>query len=237
MLDPKEEKKWQEYLMMCKELKIPSVPFIFINVEKYNKHGEMVKSDIERAHSWTRNLYNLIFETVSAGSTSGTNNFGAGYMTGKTTGGSVHYVAGYDMCKSSGQMNAGIVNTGQTSSFGLVVGSSTTAFDEDHYAMQSVIAHGTGSGQLYYYSMGRPYTYYTAGSKTWTTELTRFFENMDTASITIKEAGLYWYGYLCTSSQSVYMVERTVLASTIALAQGEIAKIKYTITMDFSAID
>jgi hypothetical protein len=64
------------------------------------------------------------------------------------------------------------------------------------------------------------------------------FENLSGASITVKETGLYGYmGIVSTSAVYYYMLERNVLDSTIAVADGESLKITYTFSMDFSAID
>ena len=66
---------------------------------------------------------------------------------------------------------------------GLLVGTGTTSPTRDDYALESKIAHGTGSGQLYYYQTDVLY-----GSDY--VEARRTFNNQSGADITINEVGL-----------------------------------------------
>ena len=83
--------------------------------------------------------------------------------------------------------------------YGIVVGTSDTAFSGTDTALDSKIDNGTGSGELEYSAM--PYSTTiepnTSGSTTSMT-LTRRFENNSGASITIKEVGIQSVnGLLC----------------------------------------
>lgn len=76
-------------------------------------------------------------------------------------------------------------------SFGIVVGTGTTAFDQSQNALTSQIAQGTGSGQLDY----QTHTTYDLEDLTdkYRIKTTRTFYNGSGASITVNEIGLYVY--------------------------------------------
>jgi hypothetical protein len=238
MLDPIEEAKWEMYRKYCRELKIPTVPQSFIVVEKYNKNMDLLYRDTERGHSWTRNFYNLMFAMLTDARTSGTNNFAEGYMSAKNSAGSVTYNVDYHVQRTTYFVpGGGIVSNILASTYGIIVGTNAAAFSAEQYALQTVIAHGVATGNLYYHIMSGSDISYDAGTDTWTSKLNRFFENNSGGSITVAETGLYWYGYFFGTSQSYYMIERNVLGSSVAVANGEILKMTYLLTMDFSAID
>lgn len=238
MLDQIEEAKWEAYRKYCRELKIPTMPQSFVTIEKYNQGMERLYEDTERGHSWTRNFYNLLFASMTDARTSGTNNFGVGYITSKNTGGTATYNIDYLVQRGASlPLGGGITANVYSSAYGIVLGTSATAFDEDHYALQGLISHGVAASNLYYHIMSGSDISYDAGTDTWTSRQTRFFENLSGGSITVAETGLYWYGYFFGTGVGYYMIERNVLGASVAVANGEILKVTYSITMDFSAID
>jgi hypothetical protein len=85
--------------------------------------------------------------------------------------------------------------------------------------------------------MTAPVNVYTSGTKTWENTIIRIFNNNSGGVIVIKEAGLYWSGYLFDTSIGYHMHERSVLSPTVAVANGAQLTVTYAISMDFSAID
>lgn len=242
MLNKEEELKIQELKDKCRELSVPPPPDIFIGLQVHDKNGILVFDDVQRGHSFTRNYYNLMFGMMSGARGSNTSNFGAGHMSGRAIGGTIYGYYNY-LTSSSSYSGGGFTNTGNNiSSGGIVVGSDNTAFDKKQYALVSVIAHGNGTGQLAYQPMSEFSTanipIYTAGTKTWQQQHARVMNNNSGASITVKEVGMYWFGgiYHASSSQC-YMVERSVLDPTVAVANGAQLTVTYTISMDYSSID
>jgi len=245
MLDPKEEAKFRELKEKCRELKVPAPPEIMIRLQVHDKDGNLTFDDIQRGHSWTRNFYNMFFGCAGNGQANGGNNFGAGYMTGKYVSGSISYSSSYTARPATIAGSAwipsvpgtGFIYGSAAATYGIVIGTSDTAFNADHYTMQTIIAHGNSADQLYYQAMTAPIVAYTAGSKTWKTTLSRIYNNNSGGSITVKETGLYSAADIYGGTSNPYLVERSVLSPTVAVANGAQFTVTYEITMDFSAID
>ena len=108
--------------------------------------------------------------------------------------------------------------------YGIVVGIGTTAVTITDYALETPIAHGTGSGQLQYggVSFGAPSANITTSQLT----ITRNFANNSGGSITVNEIALYCqcntYGGLCR-----YMIIRDVIAGGIVVANGQTLTVNY----------
>jgi hypothetical protein len=236
MLDPIKEAQWEELKKGCRLLGVPMPPEIHIGIELFNRDNKKIYEDMQRGNSWTRNFYNYAFSAMAEAPGGGVNTFGAGYMSGKRTTATLDYSNVCCSHKSATLPGSYFNCQGAASSHGIMVGTSDTAFDKDQHTMQALISHGVASGNLQYGSMAPQICSY-AGT-TWTTTLRRMFENLSGASITVKETGLYGYmGIVSTAAVFYYMLERNVLDSTIAVADGESLKITYTFAMDFSAID
>lgn len=226
MLNPIEEAKFAKLKEDCRELGVPAPPEIFIGLQVKDRNGVLVFDDKQRGHSWTRNFYNLMFAYTSGVPTLPGSSFGAGYLTLKNTAGSFENT-NWPYLVSSGYYGSTLGGV-----MGIRVGTGDTAFDEDHLTLAAAIAQGTGSGQLSHATGTAHSTAYTAGSKTWKTTGSRIFNNNSGGSITVKETGIYaWY------STTYFMVERTVLSPSVAVANGAQLTVTYEISMDFSAID
>jgi hypothetical protein len=228
MLDPKEEKRFEELRGMCRELKVPAPPEIMIGL-KVHEGGVLTFDDVQRGHSWNRNVHNMIL-TIFSGCTSSGASFAAGNLTGRNTvpsiftGSSLFSVSsGYDWSGGSG---------------GIVVGTDNTAFTYQDVNLASEIGSGTGAGQLSYVAMPTLSTpSYNGGTKTWTCTISRIMNNNSGSSITVKEAGLKRMCINYNGSSSLYLLERSVLSPTVAVANGAQLTVTYEISMDFSAID
>jgi len=237
MLNPSEEAKFAELKDKCRELKVQPPPEIMIGLQVHDKNGVLTFSDIQRGHSWTRNFYNMLFAVATDSPGSNSNNFGAGYETGKATTGTIYYDNTRQWSRFSNIiLGSGYIRNLSDATFGLLVGTSDTAFSVEQYAIQSLIAHGNSTGQFAYTAMGNPVITY--GSKTWTCSVSRIVNNNSGASITVKECALYWNGYSHTPTSGLFfMFERSVLDPTVAVANGAQLTVTYEISMDFSAID
>ena len=227
MLDPKEEARFEELRDVCRELKVPSPPQIMIGLQVHDKDGNLTFDDVQRGHSWTRNFWNRIFIHATGGVTNGAS-FGAGYMTQKNSSGSVQsigYLPWWSVTEFMGAGDAG------SSTNGISVGTGDTAFNVDQYILVTPVAHGNSASQLAYSAMSAATSAYTAGTKTWKTTLVRVLNNNSGGSITIKETGIYFY------VAAGFLLERSVLSPTVAVANGAQLTVTYEISMDFSSID
>lgn len=243
MLNQEEEAKFNELKDKCRELKVPPPMDIFIGFKVHDKNGILIFDDLQRGHSWTRNFYNGMFGSCACACGDGGSSFGAGYMSGKNTGGSTGAMTYTPMALSSVNLlsTGGYQNIATDATSGIVIGTGDTAFSAEHYTLASLIDHGNGSGQMYYQAMATKGSAniptYTSSPKAWQQVWSRIFNNNSGASITVKETGLYWKGYLLSTNNLVYMMERSVLDPTVAVANGAQLTVTYTISMDFSAID
>lgn len=239
MLNQEEEAKIRDLKDKCRDLQVPPPPDIFIRLQVYDKNGVLTFDDIQRGHSWTRNYYNFMFGTLSGARGSNTTSFGAGHMSGKSTSGTISgsYTS---LANGYGYSMYNYYNNSTSNNYGIVVGTSDTAYDKEQFAMGAIIASGNGAGQLAYQGMPAfavdNIPTYTASPKAWQQVHTRVFNNNSGGLITVKETGLAWYAYLY-SAASYFLLERSVLAPAVDVANGAQLTVTYTISMDFSAID
>jgi hypothetical protein len=226
MLDPKEEKRFEELRGMCRELKVPAPPEIMIGLQVHDKNGILTFDDVQRGHSWTRNYYNY-WAFYGAHTTQSFVSFGAGYSSFKKQS---TYIGG-----------PGIPNLTQiggigSDAVGIVVGTGDTAFSIENYSLAAIVRHGGTGGTLAYAAQSAWSSSYAA--KVWEGTSSRIFNNNSGGSITVKEVGMMAY---CTSYMTnydyTYLIERSVLSPTVAVANGAQLTVTYAISMDFSAID
>lgn len=106
---------------------------------------------------------------------------------------------------------------------GVVVGTGTNAVSFNDYCLQTLIAHGTGSGQLQYgtVSFGTP----TTTSTTTDMRITRVFTNGSAGSITVNEIGLISY-----YSTREFLIIRDIVSPGVAIGVGESMTLNYIIT-------
>jgi hypothetical protein len=100
-----------------------------------------------------------------------------------------------------------------TQAWGILVGTGNTAVTSDDYHLATMIAHGSGSGQLVHGSM-------TVQTPTFSGNdshviLVRSFTNSSGADITVKEVGMAYF-----DGTNSFMIVRDVLASPITVPAG-----------------
>jgi hypothetical protein len=103
--------------------------------------------------------------------------------------------------------------------FGIVVGTGTAAVTISDYHLQTIIANGTGSGQLQYGSVS-----FASPSTTGTTRqftISRTFTNGSGASITVNEVALYVKFEVSGPTVDYFCVERSLLTFTITSGSSE----------------
>jgi hypothetical protein len=212
MLDPKEEKRFEELKGMCRELKVPAPPEIMIGLQVHDKDGSLTFDDVQRAHSWVRNMWNMMAQ-VGLGGVAGST-YAAGSLGGK-------------------KINGTIVDTISTTILSyayIIVGTGDTATTILDYTLISPISSGNGAGQLLASAIVYGTPSYNAGTHVWSVTKSQIFNNNSGSSITVKEAAI------AGISQEI-IAERSVLSPTVAVANGAQLTVTYEISMDFSAID
>ena len=229
MLDLVEEIKFAELREKCRELKVMAPPEIMISL-KVTEKDKTIFDDIQRGHSWTRNFYNAImFHMFQFGNTQ--TQFGAGYASSKFTNGAVngsgYYLTGGSLC--------GIIPAAANlDTIGIVLGTGTTAFSTEQFALAAKIAQGVGAGQFTYLAQSVATAAYNSGTKVWTVTHSRVFNNNSGGLIVVREVALF---SAMGSSIAGPMYERSVLSPEVSVPDGAQLTVVYNISMSFAAID
>jgi hypothetical protein len=216
------------------------LPQFKINI-RLSKNGRILKQYSEPGHSWTRNGWNWLFASVTdCAVVGGTSDFGAGFMTAKRNTGTVSASTGVaargsTVCPTT---SAGMVNSGATTTIGIVVGRGTTEFSVNDHALATLIAHGTSTNQLSHQAQVAPVTTYDPVTKTWTSLHSRSFTNSSANPVVVTEVGLH-RGMSMFSTTSIYqhLVARDVLETSISVLPSTVLTVEYELSMDFSEID
>jgi hypothetical protein len=108
--------------------------------------------------------------------------------------------------------------------WGIVVGTGTTAVAITDYALGTLVAHGTGAGQLSHGAVSIGTVPTTSGSKRYFT-INRSFTNNTVSNITLDEVGLYIRN---TIGSWTFCMERSLKNHTINA--GNIATYQYEIS-------
>ena len=235
MLDPKEEAKFARLRSLCQELKMPCPPEIHIGLQVHDQKNILTYEDIQRGHSWTRNFYNFCLgfpiDVIGSGDTT----FGASKRSGKSTNGSIVGSANSTVSRGSNTLYGnGLHENSASGSFGIKVGTGSTAFSVENFALATVIAPGNAASQLAHQPMVYPIVSYA--DKVWTNVISRIFNNNSGGEITVREIALYSSVHIFGGS-GTFMMERSVLETPVLIANGAQLTVSYTLTMDFSAID
>ena len=169
--------------------------------------GRLVSRRKERLHSFVRGFLDLLYAQME--------------NTGKTVvdiGGTGRTVAG-----SPSNFNQ-VVYAGDDGD-GLLVGTGTTAVAIGDYSIETLIAHGSGSGQLDYkvQTLVDPAT--VGSSRSF--EIRRLFENKSGASITINEWALY--ADMGPSSEWTALMIREIVSGGQAVGDNFTANLVVTI--------
>ena len=133
-------------------MQIPLLPTSRLRFLVRDASGHIILDRSEPGHSWVRGAYNFFFASLAGNGGGGSNTFGAGYMSAKNIAGTVLYATGSNVDRSGLAVpsSTGLVPNSAVSTFGMVVGTSDTAFSIDDYKLGSKVAHGSGAGQLSY---------------------------------------------------------------------------------------
>jgi hypothetical protein len=120
------------------------------------------------------------------------------------------------------------VNAGDNAdTFGLVVGTGTTAPTNTDYALATQIAHGTGAGQLDYGAHSFTAPAVVAGNIDFI--ISRSFYNGSGATITVREIGIYCMSTDTGTALRYFCVVRDVLASSVDVLATQTLTVQYTL--------
>lgn len=240
---PETEFKYQRLETLGKKL---GIPLLCGHLDlQIIKNGMTVAHRKQRSHSWTRNAYNLIF--CQLGSSNPTDAaFGSGLLSyRRTDGGITRYTGSYGAwvtyidyynveTRENESVGRGCRAAANDAGHGLVVGTSNTVEDFDHYNLQAPIANGLGAGQLSMIAQEAPVLSYDAGTKTLTDTMVRFMNNNSGGDITVREVG-----YICKMqtgtaySMSLFLFSRDVLDPVVMIPDAGQIRIQYQISLAY----
>jgi len=143
-----------------------------VEVIVLDKDGKEIHREKKPMDSFTQNVMNLL-GMFDAG----------GWVAIDVNGNSVTFT--FKNATDDYLYNAEVLAPSGEDKYGILVGSSDTAFDVTQYNLGSKISHGTGSGQLQYGDTS--VVDYGADYKTWQ----RAFDNLSGADVVVKEIGMF----------------------------------------------
>jgi hypothetical protein len=217
------ESKFAELRRLSMELSVP-VPEVFIRREIKNPCCEPIIKE-GRSHTYVRNFYNLLSMVTMDNFGSFSSNYGAGYLACR------RFDNGTILTSTSiNQLSNMHNNTVYPDSSGILCGTDNTAYSFEQYQFGARITNGTGAGQLTHVNMVGQAATYDSGTKVWSRNLVRVFNNNSSGSIGVKEVGIVTFN---TGSYVPTMIVRDVLSSTDTINNGGQYTVTYTVKMTF----
>jgi hypothetical protein len=221
----------------CHRMHTLAPPKVFLDLNVFNPDGEHVLEYKRLSKTWVRNAYNILATNLMGiASTTGGTTFGAGKMPCKDTGGTARHDADYNFRSfiNSGGVSVSYYATAGTVTRGIIVGTGTGAESFEDYVIGTLVAHGTGSGQMSYQAQAAASGAYDAGTRVFTTVHRRSFDNSSGGTINVSETALYYT--LCTVSGGFnFLMSRDLLAAPVAVANGQRLTVDYTFTLTYPA--
>ena len=207
---------------------------------KVEKDGVVLLDTIERAHSWTRNAYNLLVSQMSAAAVTGKSAFSDGQLNLKATNGVVYGASGYIIGHYNPSQSiespqyGGFVSDNGDATKGIVVGTGNTAYSFEDYQLSAQVTHGVADGQLSY-TLSTIAKEFDTITKKYNVTHERIFYNNSAASITIKEVGII--GGMVSDAGGVTarkcLLCRDILGTAPDVPAGAKITITYTMSTQF----
>ena len=226
-----------------KKLHLPISPLAFIDLEVLNNNGVIKQKYSDRSKSWVRNMYNFITGVhlgVGPGNMGGTT-YGEGTLVMRSITGSNINTANSSVISARDSQTG--VNRfrhfrGDTGSvtMGIVLGSSDKEEDFDDFKLDTLIGHGSGSGQLVYNSMPSMVPLWSSLERKMICHVTRVFTNSSGGLVSVKEMGIYCSVYTGIANQTIQsqiMISRDKLSSIVEVGSGETLNVRYSIEIPF----
>jgi len=234
---PDSERKYRRLAMLGVELGVP-VPEMFLELEVTMPDGKVVHHHKQRGHSWVRNAYNLILSEIAGQPVALGGGYGAGSLCGRDTGGTVRSHATFAAAQAGTQDMTGTTwgyrAPAATATKSIQVGTGAGAESFESHQLGTQVAEGAGAGQLNHVQTEAHDFTYNAGTRTWTLNTVRYFNNNSGGDIGINEVALvcrYYFG----GNDNTYMNARDLLGAVVTVPDTGQLKVTYTIQMTYPA--
>ena len=186
----------------------------YLAIELYDKNRDLLYKQKKPVRSflynWTKALYGLSYQTATSKS-----------VKLKDTGGTDRdypnlYATDSDLFRFRAA-------EGKTS-YGILVGNGTTEVTLDDYNLASLITHGTGAGQLYYYETNT--RHYTDTDRSYL-EVYRLLLNRSDSNVTVSEVGLGFYERDASGAYYFFLILRDLVDPAVTVEPAQTLQVKY----------
>jgi len=214
------------------EVKDPQDPYEplkgWIDIEVRDREGKVVQKGRHKMHSFTNNFLAVLLTMLSSAG-------GATSTTGSVTGDSGSATTIYGSLISGGNGFGGtpiaLNAPAGTDSFGILVGSGTTAFSLTQFSLATKISNGTGSGQMSYgiSSVTDLGVNTSVSPPVYQIQIVRAFSNLTSSAITINEVGLEAKNYWAATVNVNFLIARDILSTSYSVPPNGSATVAITI--------
>jgi hypothetical protein len=202
----------------------PELPKAVVEFEVRDKDGKLLQKGKFPAKSWVGNIIRLLYVFWKAWSSAGSGTYTV-YNTASGLLDTSNSTRFFSVVSGASGSYGGAAPAGDTSA-GILLGTSDTPVTLAQYNLLSLIAHGTGSGQLSY---GATVVEDLTIDTTYYFRIIRTFTNNSGASITVREIGLFLK--ICSPG---FMFVRDVPTSPITIPNGSTLTLRYIISHSLS---
>ncbi|MBA7528295.1 hypothetical protein ES705_20478 [subsurface metagenome] len=233
MLDPKEERQYEQLRKLAQGLHIP-IPEAFWTFEVFDRNGKLIQRHRQRSHSWVRNAYNHLVTQLMA-INAGDSPFGAGKINIKNTAGALIDYDFYITCTHLGDpedVGKAYRGAAGVDTSGIQVGSGTNAESLEDYKLQTQIANGAGAGQLSHTEGDPPVKGYSA--PVYSVQHVRYFNNNSGGAVDVNEVGIVCSGAVGATFQK-WLQAHDKLPATVSVPDTGQLKVTYTLQLTYPA--
>jgi hypothetical protein len=224
--DQEEERLLNELRRQALALHVLPSPASYVDIETFDKDGNILDIYRTRSKSLVRNAYNIVTTQLCAAQNTEGASYGAGGLYNRNTAGSNLSSSTYFhriYLNSSFYAAAAGVTTN------IVAGSNSAEESFEHHSIQTLILNGTTVGRLSYAASESPVCNYDSDEKVWTTFLDRVVMNTSGDTVTIREIALYVTAYHAASTTASIMLARDVLSPVIEVLNLGGARLRYAL--------
>lgn len=229
----KDEAMYEELERLSCALGIP-VPMMHVKISTTEPDGKETVHYDGRSRTYTRQFWNYIWSMNTMGLPPSTT---SGEDGGTAIKSAIYGASSYSL--TPGTVHSGGLPTFQFGSYnatagvdsvGVIIGRGSQAENFEHVNLTSRIRSGSGSGQISYAATATPASTWDSASNTWSSVLTRFFNNNSVGVITVTECGiLAAHGTGGTS----YLIVRDLLGASISVAVAAQLTVSYTFSLTY----
>jgi hypothetical protein len=198
------------------------VPMVHLGISCRDANGTATTDYRTRSRTYNRNFWNIMLANMINQPTV-TTDFGAGYLSVKNN---------LEALLEVTPPLSFIVEGPDDTARGIVVGTGTAAESYEGFELDTIVEHGTSTGQLSYQAQTDTAVAYTAGTKVWTITMVRVIDNLSGAPILVTETGIYT---LATNTPANVMIMRDLVGTPIPVANNGDVTVTYTFTLTFPA--